>query len=785
MKKCINSKKKTSPLSTKEKETKAKAKRTPARKSQSNEDAGFGREYEIGKSKNPMYPPKSNFSTISRSFFKRVERIEKSERGREDPILLRKRGNQNQNFIKNSFWEKHLARPIDFLEENFTNHFKNSLFRYEARKDKYTEQENFLADFPPLPLEIGSGLRARSMGQANLFFPKSGFKQEKTENTKILNPITNNNFNIYNVIETPRVDPRNWNRLPAPKFVSLKSAKLSKNFNQNNTGKFKKVQKKNNPSESPEAKQQARPEDASAKPSPPFCLETQKLELKFKLADKNVSKKKLQFLQSEFFRLLDAFNAKHQSSISVAWKAVDENCAPKPEEKFNLSLLKEEMQLQTPLVASSERFVPSMVNNVKWNSFLRSPSQLRFLTQTQGAISKILSYLENNQKQLIYHQNNIITLINLQVPLCNDKFQSLSKRIKLRVICMLFAKYVNRKSLAGLCEDFMTEMDIADHDQVRRHVFDQESGLGALDASSDAFSNQQIAAFFFQKNQAAKTRISFNTYKAVYFLKKCLIYVLTLMNLVNQFLELKIRGQDLESEANLLGRLVLSANDNDTRSMASQLRVDPALLPLSLEQLVSLFDIRDFAAYLALAHTYIPKKKKHVKVTLQHVQRRYKFEFSIREQVNLLCCKIKRKDELVKFSFKFIRRQMLRQFQEENKYKLDKSDRVRLKNIFYAKFLNNNKSAIRYFESFDLSRKGLKVLSQFTQIKRMMVQFCRSYYIEAMLNEYIYRKSDKILREDLNFKEFLTEVLSRQHKHSVVVQGVMNSLEQFIDFFNI
>lgn len=261
--------------------------------------------------------------------------------------------------------------------------------------------------------------------------------------------------------------------------------------------------------------------------------------------------------------------------------------------------------------------------------------------------------------------------------------------------------------------------------------------------------------------------------------------MLTLLNLVNQFLEFKIRGQELESGHQLLARLVLRANDNDTQSMSSELRVDPAHLSLSLEQLISLFDIRDFAVYLILAHTYIPKKKKQVKVTLQHKQRRYKFEFSIREQVNLLCCKIKRKDELVKFSFKFIRRQMLRQFQEENKYKLDKSDRARLKHIFYAKFLSNDKNAIRYFESFDLSRKGLKVLSEFTQIKQMMVQFCKNYYIEAMLNEYIYRKSDKILREDLDFVEFLTEVLSRQHKHSVVVQGVMNSLEQFIDFFNI
>jgi hypothetical protein len=260
--------------------------------------------------------------------------------------------------------------------------------------------------------------------------------------------------------------------------------------------------------------------------------------------------------------------------------------------------------------------------------------------------------------------------------------------------------------------------------------------------------------------------------------------MIVLMKLVNDFLEMKMKNQDINSDL-CLASLIINANENLTEAMNSKLTINQQYLSLSIEELISLFDIRDFATYLTLAHTYIPKKQKQIKLIISHKSKKFKFDFSIKEQINLLCCKTKRKDELIKFSFKFIRRQVLKQFQEENKYKLNKADKNKMKHIFYSKFLNENEEAIQYFESFDLSRKGLKVLSQYVQLKKMMIQFCNNFYIESMLNEYIYRKSDQIFHEDLNFVGFLSEVLSRQHKHSVIVQGVINSLEQFIDFFKI
>jgi hypothetical protein len=173
-------------------------------------------------------------------------------------------------------------------------------------------------------------------------------------------------------------------------------------------------------------------------------------------------------LKKEFFELIKAFNSKNDSHIKVTWK--ENNQKIKLEENFESSLLNDNFDKAKFLTKISDKFLPSMVNNVKWNSFLRSPSKLEFLIQTQNTISKILSYLENNQKEIIYHQNNIITLVNLQIPLCNKKFQNLSKQIKLRVICMLFAKYVNRKTLAFICQDFFMNIDITNNHQIKQKI---------------------------------------------------------------------------------------------------------------------------------------------------------------------------------------------------------------------------------------------------------------------------------------------------------------------------
>lgn len=467
---CIYSKKKSVSFLAKQKEIKLDEKIKLNNQIHSNKSGINRANFPFEKFRNCTYPPKSEFTKNSKSFFKRVEKGRETERNPIPTNFLKKRANEIQEFNINNISEKHFRTPNHFLEEKFFNYFDKSAFQTKEKNNQFKDQENFLEKFPHLPMKFDSDRFSEKIRKSTRFTENSQFNQREMERTKILNPITNNNFNIYNVIETPRTCFGKMQQPLWSKFKSLKSAKVLQSFNQNNTCKFKKIKYKCDNLQLLEQNKSDREEIDQKTRGKFFSENFQKLELNFESVDPKLSKKKLKYIKNDFLRLLDSFNKKYQSELQVTWKNLSEISPLKLEENFDLSLLKEQMQLQTPLVVSSDQFVPSMVNNVKWNSFLRSPSQMRFLTQTQGSVSKILSYLENNQKKLIYHQNNIITLVNLQVPLCNEKFQNLSKRIKLRVICMLFAKYVNRKTLSQICEDFLPEMQITDHNLIRAKI---------------------------------------------------------------------------------------------------------------------------------------------------------------------------------------------------------------------------------------------------------------------------------------------------------------------------
>ena len=362
----------------------------------------------------------------------------------------------NDNIINNFF------QPRDFLEEKYKRNYYKIERNVDPNDNYEMEEENY-------PISRRSRMFHKNkykgfirVNDKNPTLMKNKFNENIQPETKILNPITNNNLNIYNLIETPT---SNKNKIKFEDF-GLLNKKEFEFENKIIEPTFKKI-KKNNETQifntiKDDKSETLKKEDGiiNAEFSNNYLLSFDNLN--------SENKRKFDSLKHDFFELIEAFNLKNKSHIKVTWK--ENNPKIRFEETFESSLLKDKIDTSKIYTKKSDKFEPSMVNNVKWNSFLRSPSKLEFLTQTQKTISKILSYLENNQKEIIYHQNNIITLVNLQIPLCNSKFQNLSKQIKLRVICMLFAKYVNRKTLSYICQDFMESIDITDNNQIKHII---------------------------------------------------------------------------------------------------------------------------------------------------------------------------------------------------------------------------------------------------------------------------------------------------------------------------
>ena len=222
---------------------------------------------------------------------------------------------------------------------------------------------------------------------------------------------------------------------------------------------------------------------------------------------------------------------------------------------------------------------------------------------------------------------------------------------------------------------------------------------------------------------------------------------------------------------------------DDPSQPKSKENIDPSLIEMSISDLIGQLKIQDVQTFITIGRIMISRKMKKRKVSLIHQGKAIEFYLTKQEQMNVLFCKAKRKDELLKLGFKFIRRQILDEFQEKHKMKVQDPNKMTLKKAFYKNYFGEDQRAAEYFESFDISKKGYDILSNHTKLISKMKNFCSSKFIEDMIKHYILEKSSDVVKKEMNIKEFFVELLSRQHKHSVTIQAIINSQEQIFDFF--
>ena len=254
-----------------------------------------------------------------------------------------------------------------------------------------------------------------------------------------------------------------------------------------------------------------------------------------------------------------------------------------------------------------------------------------------------------------------------------------------------------------------------------------------------------------------------------------------LMYMMNQYLDdiNKNTTQRIESSLETL----LNALKTNTKDLTGvRFKLKEGIMNKTLEELIDSIDILDIQTFLILNHTFINKKDIYKEVKILHKKKLYKFMLSTKLQTEFFCCKTKRKDELVKFSYKFIRKQIYKDFCRQNQ-DLVGMKKNEIKAVFNKKYFGNDLTAINFYKSFDLSREGLRVVKQFNPIKKLIIKFVKTNFISTLIEDYILYKPDDILKDEVSLELFVSELLSRQHKHSMTIQLVLSSLFQFIIFF--
>jgi hypothetical protein len=191
------------------------------------------------------------------------------------------------------------------------------------------------------------------------------------------------------------------------------------------------------------------------------------LHVRFKLSPTCLETCNHEELKSQVIKMLTEYQASNKNCLELSFDNFQRSSNNQLPLKLKDSASGETPELGFEGANSSQNVSFGIIKNIVWNSFLRNNNNVLFKNQLEDVMDKVLNKLKNNNK-LIYHKVNIFTLINLQIPMNNAKFHSLSSSVKLRVICMLFAKYVNRKPIIEMCSEFITEIDLSmDHKDIK------------------------------------------------------------------------------------------------------------------------------------------------------------------------------------------------------------------------------------------------------------------------------------------------------------------------------
>ena len=155
-------------------------------------------------------------------------------------------------------------------------------------------------------------------------------------------------------------------------------------------------------------------------------------------------------------------------------------------------------------------------------------------------------------------------------------------------------------------------------------------------------------------------------------IKKVLIYFVMLMDVVKTYINNKtekiIFSSNISTVTHNENKKIINKfikQDQFKEVQKQKFKIDRDLLKLSLTQLLGLLDIRNFPIFIVLSNLFIMKSVPSKMATITLDNKNYSFSVTFEEQQHIMCSKIKRKDELIKFSYRFIRKQIFKRFKEK------------------------------------------------------------------------------------------------------------------------
>lgn len=370
---------------------------------------------------------------------------------------------------------------------------------------------------------------------------------------------------------------------------------------------------------------------------------------------------------------------------------------------------------------------------------------------------------------------NIFYFLNLQIPLSNTKFKSLQRTTQLKSILLLFFKYIKIEKLESITQSFFKDINFKQKQRIVRKL------ICSFESST---SNQLDLNQFLEMKLDLVSESNPEMNFILKFLKKCLILLITLISFMNLFIKSKkLNDVSINPLLKELNRRILVNSPNKIITKNLKLKIDQNICNKTVNQLLDMIHIQDIETYIYLTHVFIQKREKSKLISLLYKNEEFSFDLNYQEQVQILCGKVKRKDELIKLGFKFCRRQLMKE--EFGGNLKNNKQRESLKQNFYSKFFENDQTTIKFFESFELTKKQVKVLKNHSVFLNKLSDFLENKFIIFLIDEYILNKYNSIMVSNIGYCEFIAELFSRQHPHSILLQDIINSYYETKNFLEL
>ena len=316
--------------------------------------------------------------------------------------------------------------------------------------------------------------------------------------------------------------------------------------------------------------------------------------------------------------------------------------------------------------------------------------------------------------------------------------------------------------------------------------------------------------------------------QAVSIIKKIIIYLIMVFDLLRLFLKVKLQGQGYEYDSKINKdtsaqneKIIIQKLSEHKKYKKTQFILDEQLLNITIEDLINKISIYDFTIYTRLSQiNFMDMKTLKSKVkngcrtkkvymsketlgqssqsthlnpnpnqmedprtgSMPYSSHKVWLSFEVREfEIDeILMAKRKRPDEELKHSFKSIRKGILKDFnQSKNKGKCydNTYQKKQKKKKFLEEIFRENPEDIAIFQNTNITKEVVSKLKKCKGFTSKMKEFVETRFIIDEIDSNIWNKKEEIMSKELSLKSFMLVLMTKQKKNGWMVQNILNSLE--------